>query len=131
MTRSLRLTDLALVLGLIVLALIVVAKHGAAPASTGPIGPLSVAQATSFFSSRPLAVKGFLVERAGKQLLCAGPYCRGARLAVEGLRGRSTNRAVLLIGVVDDRTITLVRLPDGERMSTPQHSGQAETGGSL
>ena len=59
-----------------------------------------------------MVVRGYLVTRSGRTLLCERRHCFGERLSVRGpLELRRQRQAVLALGVVTDRWITLLRLP--------------------
>ena len=113
MTGSLRLTDLVLVLGAIALAVVVVGRS-APTASAGAPGPFTVTEAIAFYSDAPMVVRGYLVTRAGRTLLCERRGCFGERLVVRGFQGsRGGVRPVLALGVLTDHTLTLRRFPPG------------------
>jgi hypothetical protein len=111
MTRSLRLTDLGFTLGAIALVTVLLGHQAASRVSAGVPGPLTITEAVAFYSDGPLAVRGYLVNRPGRVLLCERRRCSGPRLAVSGLRGSGTRGAVLALGVVTDGRIALLRLP--------------------
>jgi hypothetical protein len=112
MTRSLRLTDLAFTLGAIALVTVLLGHPAESRVSTGVPGPLTISEAVAFYSDGPLAVRGFLVNRSGRVLLCERRRCAGPRLSVSGLRGVATRHsAVVALGVVTDGRIALLRLP--------------------
>lgn len=111
MTRSLRLTDLVLVLGAIALAAILLGRTAASRVAAGAPGPFTVAEAVAFTSDAPMVVRGYLVTRRGRTLLCELRHCTGERLSVRGPLGSPRRRQpVLALGVVTDRRITLLRL---------------------
>lgn len=111
MTGSLRLTDLVLLLGAIALATVLVGQQAASGVSAGAPGPLTISQALAFYSDGPLVVRGYLVVRSGRTLLCEQLRCAGPRLSVRGPVGRrARSGSVLALGVVTDRQIALVRL---------------------
>jgi hypothetical protein len=115
MTGSLRLTDLAFALGVIALAAILVGQQ-ASRASAGAPGPFTVEEAVAFYSDAPMVVRGYLVTRGRRTLLCDRRLCAGERLVVRGgPRGQHGVRPVLALGVVTDRRITLLRLPPAAR----------------
>jgi hypothetical protein len=113
MTGSLRLTDLVLVLGAIALGVVVVGRSAPSAAAGAP-GPFTVTEAVAFYSDAPVVVRGYLVTRAGKTLLCERRGCFGERLVVSGFHGRrAASRPVLALGVLTDHRLTLHRFPPG------------------
>jgi hypothetical protein len=113
MTGSLRLTDLVLVLGAIALAVVVLGRS-APPAAAGAPGPFTVTEAIAFYSDAPLVVRGYLVTRGKRTLLCERRGCFGERLVVRGFDGvRAGSRPVLALGVLTDHRLTLHRFPPG------------------
>jgi hypothetical protein len=112
MTGSLRLTDLAFTLGAIALVTVLLGHPAGSRVPTGVPGPLTVTEAVAFYSDGPLVVRGFLVNRSGRVLLCERRRCAGPRLTVTRLRGVVARRnAVLALGVVTGSRIALLRLP--------------------
>jgi hypothetical protein len=110
MTGSLRLTDLVLLLGAIALGVALVGDQSASRVA-GPPEPLTISQAVAFYSDGPLVVRGYLVVRSGRALLCERPGCAGPRLAVRGRVERGADAGtVLALGVVSGRRIALIRL---------------------
>jgi hypothetical protein len=111
MTGSLRLTDLVLLLGAIALATVLVGHQASSGVSAGAPEPLTITQAVAFYSDGPLVVRGYLVVRSGRTLLCERPRCAGPRLSVRGRVGRrARSGSVLALGIVTERRIALVRL---------------------
>jgi len=100
MTRSLRPVDLLFTLGAIAFVAVLFGFQAASREVAGALGPLTVTEAVAFYSDELLLVRGYLVKRDGKTLLCELPRCSGAQLAVRGL-GRSRSRGlVLLVGKI-------------------------------
>jgi hypothetical protein len=111
MTGSLRLTDLVLMLGAIALAVVVVGRS-APTAAAGAPGPFTVGEAVAFYSDAPMVIRGYLVTRGARTLLCERRGCFGERLVVRGFRGAPAGtRRVLALGVLTDHKLTLHRLP--------------------
>lgn len=112
MTRSFRLTDLVLVLGAIALGAILVGQGAESRAAAGAPGPFTVGEAVSFYSDAPMVVRGWLVTRRGRTLLCERRACAGAALVVRGrVAPRAADGPVLALGTVTGRRLVLHRLP--------------------
>ena len=114
MRRQLRPVDACVAVAVVVLLGIVCSLRPAQ--ARGPLAALSVAEAIGLLTDEPLTVRGWLVTRGHRTLLCDGPRCAGARLAVAGLGlTRPTGRALVLGTVTGDRIVPVRARTTGRR----------------
>jgi hypothetical protein len=112
MSTQLRPVDVLVILALLA-SVIVLVGAGTSRAVLPPTpGPMTVSEASSLFIDEPVLVRGYLVRKGGRVLLCDQPFCYGPTLVVRGLGQPPARGRVVVAGHVHgDRIVPLKLAP--------------------
>jgi hypothetical protein len=109
MSERLRPVDALVVLALLASVIVLVAAGNSRAVLPAP-GPMTVSEASSLFLEEPVLVRGYLVRKGGRVLLCDQPFCYGPTLVVRGLRQPPARGRVVVAGRVQGDRIVPVKL---------------------
>ena len=99
-----------LVILAVLASVVVLVGAGASRAVLPAAGPMTVSEATSLYLDDPVLVRGYLVRKAGRVLLCDQPFCYGPTLVVRGMHRLRARGRVLVVGRIQGDRISPVRL---------------------
>jgi hypothetical protein len=103
--------DVLIILALLA-SVIVLVGAGTSRAVLPAPGPMTVSEASSLFIDDPVLVRGYLVRKGGRVLLCDQPFCYGPTLVVRGLGQPPARGRVVVAGHVHgDRIVPLKLAP--------------------
>jgi hypothetical protein len=110
-SAQLRPVDVLVILALLA-SVIVLVGAGTSRAVLPAPGPMTVSEASSLFIDEPVLVRGYLVRKGGRVLLCDQPFCYGPTLVVRGLGQPPARGRVLVAGTIQgDRIVALKLAP--------------------